>query len=321
MATQRQIETPPPIVFEGSAAADLTENELLIKAVETSPYAQPPAALPAWLGSAVAIKPPTEAVFRPQGGSNLLIVGQHDEMGLGTLASSVLSLAAQLGPIGGRASLIAPSSESTARLKRFYILDGMRSDSPDADYWKRLGGLEPLDAAILEPRDAVRVMTELAEEVNRRLASGEPGGEPVFLVIYNLARFRDLKKGDDYSFDDSGAGGGKQLTTVLREGPPVGVHTLLWCDSYNNVNRWLDRQALRDFEMRVLFQMSAAEIRATSWTARPPAVSAGTRRFFIAKSAAKWRNFGPMARRGDSGSSGLREELRPAAGSKLAPEA
>jgi hypothetical protein len=119
--------------------------------------------------------------------------------------------------------------------------------------------LAPFDAAIVEPRDAARFMGDLAGEVNRRLASGEPGGEPVFLVVYNLARFRDLKKGDDYSFDDSGAGGGKQFATVLREGPTVGVHTLVWCDSYNNVNRWLDRQALRDFEMRVLFQMNAAD--------------------------------------------------------------
>ena len=37
------------------------------------------------------------------------------------------------------------------------------------------------------------------------------------------------------------------------------MHTLVWCDSYNNVNRWLDRQTLRDLEMRVLFQMSAAD--------------------------------------------------------------
>src|SRR5262249_40354003 len=44
-----------------------------------------------------------------------------------------------------------------------------------------------------------------------------------------------------------------------REGPSVGIHALVWCDSYNNANRWLDRQSQRDFEMRVLFQMSAAD--------------------------------------------------------------
>ena len=29
------------------------------------------------------------------------------------------------------------------------------------------------------------------------------------------------------------------------------------CDTYNNVNRFLSRKALSEFEMRVLFQMSA----------------------------------------------------------------
>ena len=46
---------------------------------------------------------------------------------------------------------------------------------------------------------------------------------------------------------------------ALREGPPLGLHTIVWCDSLNNANRAFDRQALREFEMRVLFQMSAAD--------------------------------------------------------------
>src|SRR5262249_46785239 len=49
----------------------------------------------------------------------------------------------------------------------------------------------------------------------------------------------------------------KQFATIIREGPALGVHTLVWCDSLNNVNRSLDRQGLREFEMRGLFQMRA----------------------------------------------------------------
>jgi hypothetical protein len=46
---------------------------------------------------------------------------------------------------------------------------------------------------------------------------------------------------------------------VLREGAGLGVHVIVWCDSLNNLNRSFDRPALREFEMRVLFQMSAAD--------------------------------------------------------------
>jgi len=261
LAGQRHVATPPPIVFEGNAAADITENQLLRRAIETPPVSDQVTIVRSWLGSAVAIKDPTEAVFRPQGGSNLLIVGQQDELALGILATSVVSLTAQLSPIHGAASLIAPAQESPARLQRFYVLDGTRPDGPEAGFWDSLASLASFDASVSTSRDSGRVVGDLADEVNRRLASGDQAAtEPIFLVVYNLARLRDLKKGDDYGFDEGDqATAGKKFATILREGPAVGVHTLIWCDSYNNVNRWLDRQALRDLEMRVLLQMSATD--------------------------------------------------------------
>ena len=87
---------------------------------------------------------------------------------------------------------------------------------------------------------------------------------PGFSSIFNLPRFRDLRRADDdFSFssfgDDKPPATARQFTTVLRDGPAVGVHTLLWCDTYSNVSRWFDRQLLRDLDQRVLFQMSATD--------------------------------------------------------------
>jgi hypothetical protein len=39
----------------------------------------------------------------------------------------------------------------------------------------------------------------------------------------------------------------------------VGVHTIVWCDTLTNLNRSLDRRALREFAMRVVLQMSAED--------------------------------------------------------------
>jgi len=36
----------------------------------------------------------------------------------------------------------------------------------------------------------------------------------------------------------------------------LGVHLIAWCDTVNNLNRYFTHQQLREFEMRVLFQMS-----------------------------------------------------------------
>src|SRR5205085_6831454 len=101
-------------------------------------------------------------------------------------------------------------------------------------------------------------------EVDRRHKDGDHDAAPWFLFVYALHRFRDLRRqDDDFGFsrrgEDKAPSPAKQFAMVLREGPAVGVFTVAWCDSLNNVNRALDRQGLREFEMRVLFQMSAAD--------------------------------------------------------------
>ncbi len=48
----------------------------------------------------------------------------------------------------------------------------------------------------------------------------------------------------------------KQFATILSDGPALGVYSLVWVDSVNNLNRAWDRHTLREFEMRIAFQMS-----------------------------------------------------------------
>ena len=81
-------------------------------------------------------------------------------------------------------------------------------------------------------------------------------GEQHYPLFKNITRI-----GSDPTADVSLTGG--EVATdhahILREGPMFGVHALLWCDSFNNVSRSLDRQSLRDVEMRVLFHMNATD--------------------------------------------------------------
>jgi hypothetical protein len=147
---------------------------------------------------------------------------------------------------------------------RFYILDGTRPESPEAGTWQRIADALPNDMIQLAgPRDTARVIGEVAGELARREAAGEEDAPPVYLIIFNGGRFRDLRRNDDdFSFSsdrDKPPAPDKQFAEILRNGPAWGIHTLLWCDSYNNVGRMLDRMILREFEMRVAFQMSAAD--------------------------------------------------------------
>ncbi len=95
LAAARQLQPPPAIIFEGNAAADPSKNELL-RACLQQPQPTGTGGPARWLGAAVAIKDPACAVFRRQGGNNLLIVGQQEQMALGMLANCVVSLSAEL---------------------------------------------------------------------------------------------------------------------------------------------------------------------------------------------------------------------------------
>ena len=51
-----------------------------------------------------------------------------------------------------------------------------------------------------------------------------------------------------------------QLNEIITEGSTNGIHIITTVDTFNNVNRFMNRKALSEFEMRVVFQMSARTI-------------------------------------------------------------
>ena len=232
---------PPPIVFEGNIPGDLASNHLL--AALLGGAAPAPSVPRAWLGEAISIKDPTAATFRRQSGSNLLIVGQQEDAAAAMLVSAAISLAAH----------------GAARLA---ILDATPADVPHAAALESLAARLPSLARLFRPRDAAGAVGEVFAELQAREQADRHDAPPLFLFVSGLQRLRDLRKEDDFSFASSGeapTSPAQQFAHILREGPPLGVHVVLWCDTATNVDRALDRNALREFDTRVLFQMSAAD--------------------------------------------------------------
>ncbi|MFO0908345.1 MAG: FtsK/SpoIIIE domain-containing protein [Isosphaeraceae bacterium] len=247
LAEARHRPPASQIVFEGNLPAVPAKNHLLAALLQQPGWPEPPKAEYVWLGEAIAIKDPTAAVMRPQSGSNLLIIGQNDAAAVGIVSMSVLSLAAQHDPNG----------------VRFYLLDGTPADSPLAGQIVSVTSLVPHEVRSVSMREVGSVLTELAAEVERRQRTADLSEEPtIYVVVHDLQRFRDLRKQeDDFGFgrygEEKATPPSKLFANLLKDGPALGVHTIAWCDSLNNLNRTFDRQSLREFEMRVLFQMSA----------------------------------------------------------------
>jgi len=247
-ADQAGLRREPPVVFEGNVPADIVKNPLLAKMIE-APAGPASASVPrAWIGEPVAIKDPTCVTIRRQSGANLLIVGQYDESAMAMMAASMVSLAAQLPPAAAS----------------FVVLDGSPADSPLAAVLPKLKAALPHDVRLIEYREAGEALCELAETVRHRQAGQTPTEQAVYLLIHGLQRYRVLRRQEDSFSFSAGAeqaklSPDKAFAELLREGPPLGVHVLAWCDTPAAVERTLDRTSLREFDHRVLFQMSASD--------------------------------------------------------------
>ncbi|MBC7771061.1 MAG: cell division protein FtsK [Pyrinomonadaceae bacterium] len=286
-------------VFEGNVPADLARNLLLSELLDNQrsgkPPARSPAVLKAWLGDAIAIKDPTAAILRKQTGSNLVIVGQREETSLAMLSCAMIGLSAQLPPwVARRSPPDSPGGNEhengrTPRPATFYVLDPTPSDSLYADHFARVAARLPQTTRLVSYREVESALSELHAQLNARRDAGDPAAaaasaatfaahnadadadarsgpasfEPIFLIINGIQKYRQLRKADDdfsFSMDaDKPPSPDKLLAEILREGPSVGMHVLLWCDTASNLTRALDRQGLREFDYRALMQMSATD--------------------------------------------------------------
>jgi len=235
----------PPVVFEGNAPAEFTNNLELSELLDR-PF-QPEDAKPrAWLGEPNAIKGPTEAHFVRAGGGNLLVVGQHREAAFATVCATVIGLAARHEP----GSI------------RMVVLNGGGNE----EYTERLGRLAdalPHNLEIVEPRNIPVLMDELGGMATAEDDDGDDKSRPrVFVFVFGIQRFRKLRQDEDAMFSldrEESTPPSQRFADVLRDGPERGIHSVVWCDSLGNLNRTFSRKTMREFDMRVLFQMSASD--------------------------------------------------------------
>jgi DNA segregation ATPase FtsK/SpoIIIE, S-DNA-T family len=232
-----------PIVFEGNAPADIRENHELSRILASRPSANPAAAR-IWLGAPNSIKGPTEVVFQKQSGSHLLIAGQREETAATMLGLSAVALAAQFPTDGARIFLLHAAPEETPEAKHF------------AQIAAKIPGL-----TVSDPAHITEMFSEIATDLRARLAGESPANAPrIFVLIHGLQKFKKLRGEDDFSFSsDDSESPAKQLTSIITEGAAQGIHLIASIDSFNNVNRFLNRKTLSEIEMRVVFQMSASD--------------------------------------------------------------
>ena len=133
-----------------------------------------------------------------------------------------------------------------------------------------------LDAEFVDFRALPDVMGDLRDELRDRLDPASPAKPSLYVFVNALQRFRALQRDGDSAFGLSSGGssfgdilgddGPKEapaakpdevLADLLRDGPSVGVHCVVSVDTLAQLERRLSRESIREFDAKVLFQMSA----------------------------------------------------------------
>ena len=237
MARGAGLTISPPTVFEGNVAADPAANELLREVFQATGPPGRSAALARGSGRASRSRIRRRSCFAARRRATCWSSGRTRSW-----PSECSRIACWSWPRSFPAVLIR-FPRCSCSMARIPI-------RRPAERLAQVCSQTTIDPRLVLPRDAARVVGDIAAEVERRLAAGDHAAPRMFLVIHHLAHFRDLKRNEDFGFslsEEANPAADKQLATILREGPAVGVHTLAWCDSQSNLSRWLDRQALARF--------------------------------------------------------------------------
>jgi len=270
-----------PIVFEGNAPANVRDNPVLrdlLAADSISPTKSPRV----WLGAPNSIKGPTEAVFHRQSGNHLLIVGQREEAALAMLVTAQIALAAQ----------------HTKNAVKLFVFDCSPPDSAEARTVQSVAQTISGSVKIVSTAETPGVIAEISAELDRR--NENPGGDAqsYFLLIHGLPQNKKLRFDEEASFslDPAASAGnpGLLFNKLITEGASQGIHVIATCDTYNNVLRMLSRKAVSEFEMRVVFQMSAND--SASLIESPTANNLGLHRAILHNGQQGWmETFRPYA--------------------------
>jgi energy-coupling factor transporter ATP-binding protein EcfA2 len=238
----------PMVVFEGNAAGDIRKNATITKALTGIRSGTGLRAFDTpefWPGETVTISDPPAIRFDRQPASNVLIVGRQSVEIRAMLASAVLGIV-----------LTAPEAE-------IHIVESpVAGETGMKPQWE---GISP-HVRFIEPIGLKEELSRLRDTLHQRQDDPSLSAKPVFLIVNDLARLRDLRKSDDdYGFGGFGSSERetpsptKVLAELLRDGPAVGIHTILWTDGSISLGHSTDRSALNEFGTIVIYQTTAAE--------------------------------------------------------------
>lgn len=231
-----------PVVFEGNAPISIEESppREFAEAVRASAGRT----VRLRTGVPMAISGDADIELRREAGANVLLVAR-DEVTSGGGMSQGFSLPRA---VITNAVLSAVTAKADVRVADFTPIDDGFEE-----------GLMPLAESgglVVERRRRVpALIQEIHAEVARRLEADDLRARGIVVVLFGMHRARDF---DSESIEfDAAADLQRLLGEILRDGPEVGVHTIMWFETVGAISRRLRHDAVRECSWRLGGRMSA----------------------------------------------------------------
>ncbi|GAB4553547.1 MAG: FtsK/SpoIIIE domain-containing protein [Phycisphaerales bacterium] len=244
-ASRSGTDLPEPTVFEGNAPADPLRTPGLV--THTDSPVSPHDPIPLHLGVPVAIAPPFAARLGRERAENLLVLSSNAESARAMLATSLLGFDRRMHSTPGALAYVVHHPGDDTR----HSID-------------TLAQTLSIGVRLSTSSDVSDTLSEVGAEVERRSLLDRQDEPPIVVILAGLHRCRGIAKPDELGFSfgasaDEPASPGTILDRVLRDGPALGVHTLVWVDTLDAFERALDRRRMSEFAHRVLTQMNAMD--------------------------------------------------------------
>ncbi len=230
-------------VFNGHEPAQWENNQELIQLLQgrkkLNRVLQPARA---WVGESLEIKPPVFISIERESRANVLLAGGKGEQAGGVLLSMLVSLIAQY-----------PADKAKFHVAEFR--------PPQDKASKAFRALDIPNLTFVNSRQAVTLLSELAQEVEDRLQNDIPEDDPeIFVFLPNFPKWRDIKP--ERTYENSEAG--QAFLKVAREGPEVGIHLLISLDTLENAAGAFATSSqpnwTNSFSFRILFHTNADDV-------------------------------------------------------------
>lgn len=231
--------------------------------------------VPVWLGEEDGSNVPFGMKLQRSRGQNLLVVGQDRDLADSILAASVLSLCA--------GSTAAGKPRSSCMVLLHDQQDQTSFGKFSASFSRELvPGL-----TLRGVNDAETLVTVLLKEMASREASKDASDSPeIVFAVRDIGQYPCLRREDENS-GSIGFGSPKSSTPMLkfsdliRRGPQVGIHVLLWADTLNIAMQSLSHSLLREFDSRIALCMNADDSNSLIGNSDAASLSPGRAIFYV----------------------------------------